>query len=617
MKKVYLGLFTLVVATSASAQFNNSIVSIKQSRFDNFNVKAKKVSPAAKSEGDVVWANNFTTAADWTMGTNPTGTPPHTAGPWNIVNVMPATLVSQAPTYGFPTSMASASGGNFALIDSDAAGGSATQNAWIQNTTNIAMADSLTANGSPLNTAIYLKFTEIYRHFQDKNFVQISNDGGTTWTTIAVNPVSEVPVNTNSANPETEIVNITAAIGGGNWSNNVKVRFLYNGNWDWFWAIDDVQLIEAYANDAKFTNVYQATDITTTQGLDYYRVPVSQTAFPGITFGADVLNNGGASQSNVTFKATGPSYSQTSAVSIIASGAMDSLEITTPFMVPAGAGSSTINLTTDLGVTDGDPSNNQRTMTIVRDPYLYGRDDNTITGSIAQVSSQNDVELKIGNVMEIFSNMTLTGIQVRLVNQPLAVGQEINCVIEKFDVGADDFVYLGETEFHAITTPELGTFITIPMEGGDLPLNAGDVILVMAHHLDGADEVAFGYAQPTAEGTVLGYTANDERFQLTTPNAIMIRLSEDPSLSVAENAANVNVAVYPNPVVGEATIEVNGAVASTITVVDLAGKVVYSSNVAEGTSKVSFSTTNFSAGVYTVNVATSAGTVTKKMVVKN
>lgn len=617
MKKIYLGLFSIAITSLASAQVNSSVVSIKQNRSDNFTVKAKKVSSSTKAEGDILWANNFTTTSDWTSGTNPTGTPPHTSGSWNIVNAMPASLVSQAPTYGFPTTMASASGGNFALINSDAEGANATQNAWIENATNIALSDSLAANGSALNTAIYLKFTEIYRHFQDKNYVQVSNDGGTTWTTFEVNPVSEVPVNTNSANPEFEVVNITAAIGGGNWSNMVKVRFLYTGVYDWFWAVDDVQLVEAFANDAKFTNVFQATDVTTTEGLDYYRVPVSQVSFPGITFGADVLNNGGVNQATVTLEASGPSYTQSSAASSIAVGASDSLAITTPFMIPATPGSSVVTLTTDLGVTDGDPSNNQETMTFVRDPFLYGRDNNTITGSIAQVSSQDAQELSIGNVMEVFDEMSVSGVQVRLMNQALAVGQEINCRIELFDAGTGDFIYLGETEYREITNSDLGTFITIPMDGGNLQLNAGDVILVMAHHLGGANEVAFGYAQPTEEGTVFGRDAGGELFRLITPNAIMIRLSEDNSLSVSENASNVDVAIYPNPVVNEATIEVNGAVASSISVVDLAGKVVYTTNAAEGTSKVSFSTANFSAGIYTVNVSTNAGTITKKMVVKN
>ncbi|MNR38197.1 hypothetical protein D3C85_1562770 [compost metagenome] len=97
----------------------------------------------------------------------------------------------------------------------------------------------------------------------------------------------------------------------------------------------------------------------------------------------------------------------------------------------------------------------------------------------------------------------------------------------------------------------------------------------------------------------------------------MIRLSEDPSLAVSENAANVHVNIFPNPVVGEAAIEVNGAVASTITVVDLTGKAVYTTTVSEGTSKVTFSTNGFAAGIYTVNVSTEKGTITKKMLVQN
>jgi hypothetical protein len=618
MKKIYLGLFSIALASVATAQMNNTIVSAKQNRSDNFSVKAKPLAASTKIEGDILWSNNFSNPGDWTFSNaGMAGTPPHTSGDWNIVNTLPTSLSSQAATYGFPATMASTSGGNFALINSDAAGASATQNAFITTAISISLADSLTGNGSSLSTAIYLKFTEIYRHFHDENYIQISNDGGATWTEFEVNPVSQVPVNSNSGNPEMEVVNITSALSGGNWSNNVLIRFKYIGAYDWFWAIDDIQLVEAFTNDAKINTVYQATDITTTEGLDYYRVPVSQTSFPGITFGAEILNNGGANQPNVTLKATGPSYTQSSASSSLPVGAIDSFSVTTPFMIPATVGSSIITITSELGITDGDPANNTKTMTLVRDPFLYGRDDNNRTGGIAQVSSQNDLELSIGNTMEIFDNMTLTGIQIQLLQQATAVGQEINCVIEKYDAATADFIYLGETSYHQITTPELNTLITIPMDGGDIPLNAGDLILVLAHHLNGADEVSFGYAQPTTEGTVLGYTADGNRFQLISPNAIMIRLSEDPSLSVSENKANASVNVYPNPVVGEASIEIKGATASAITVIDLTGKVVYTTNAAEGTSKVSFSTANFAAGVYTVTVATNLGTATKKMVVKN
>lgn len=615
MKKVYLGLFSMALTTLATAQVSNSIVSVKQSRYDNFKVGAKTETPSTKTEGDILWTNDFSTTSDWTIGNNPGGTPPHTSGDWAIVGALPTSLTSQAATYGFPTTIGT---GNFALVNSDAAGSGQTQNAYIETT--VALANLLTANGSALNTPMYLKFTEIYRHFYDKNFVQISNDNGATWVTIEVNPVSEVPVNTNSANPEFETVNISAVLAGGNWSNTVKIRFLYQGNYDWFWAIDDVKLVEAFANDAKFTRITQATALASTEGLDYYRVAASQTSFPGLTFGALAMNNGGSNQPNVTLNVTGPgSYNQTSSAVSIAVGATDTLEITTPCAIPTAAGSYTINYTTDLGagVTDGDLANNIRAITVVRDQYLYGRDDNTIKGGIAQVTSQDGAELRIGNLMEVFNTMEVTGVQVRLLNQSTAVGQEINCVIEIFNTSTQTFDYLGETVYHPIVQSDLNGFVTIPIDGGSVSIPQGSLILVMAHHLGGANEVGFGYAQPTFQGTVLGYTADGNRFQLTDPGAIMIRLSEDPSLSVAQNIANADVNVYPNPVVGEATVEVNGAVASTIAVVDLTGKTVYTTTASEGTSKVSFSTAHFAAGVYTVNVSTDKGTVSKKMVVKN
>lgn len=620
MTKLYFCLLSILLTSLVGAQVNTPIVSAQYNRSDNFQTSAKpqKQTPFVKAETDILWSNNFSNPSDWTMGNHgPGGTPPHTLGDWTIVNALPTSLTSQAVTYGFPTTMNSASGGNFALISSDGAGSGQTQNAYIQNTTPIALADSLTANGSPLTTVMYLKYTEIYRHFYEKNFVQISNNGGTTWTTIEVNPVSEVPVNTNSADPETEIVNISAALSGGNWSNNVRIRFLYNGEYDWFWAIDDVQLVEAFDDDAKFTGIFQATDIVNTRGLDYFRVPVSQTSFPGITFGAHVFNNGNTDQTNVTFEVTGPSYSESSSVYSIPVGTKDSVEITTPFMIPTTAGSSTINLTTNLGTPDGFPANNQKTMTLVRDPYLYGRDDNFKRGAISQITSQDGAELRIGNLMEIFNPMTLTGIQVHLTDQSSAVGQEVNCALEIYNPNTQTYDYLGETEYHQIQTGDLDNFITMPMSEGNIILPQGSIVLVMAHHLGGPNEVAFAYAQPTVVGTVLGYTALGARFRLTDPGAIMIRLSEDPSLAVSENLANVHVSIFPNPVAGEAAIEVNGAVASTISVVDLTGKAVYTTTVSEGTSKVTFDTSGFSAGIYTVNISTEKGTITKKMVVQN
>lgn len=613
MKKVYLGLLMTTIGAGVFAQVNTSGPA-KMTKHSGFKQTQKAQSMNEKAGGDVIWNNGFTTTSDWTTSNDPAGTPPHTQGDWSITSTMPANLTSQQATYGYPATLNSTSGGNFAIINSDLAGQGQSQNAFITTTNGIDVASLLTTNGSAANAALYLEFTEIYRHYYDENFVEISNDNGVTWTTFQVNPVTQVPVNTNSGNPEVEIVNITSAIGAGNWGSQVKIRFKYLGEWDWFWAIDDVKLVVAYDNDAKLNILHQATPLATSLGLDYYRVPVSQTSFPGITFGSKIQNNGGATQNNVSLKVVGPSYNQSSTTKALVSGQVDTFDISTPYMLPGTAGSYTLHATSDLGITDEFMDNDSASITVVRDPYLFGRDDNKIMGGISQVTNNDAQELMIGNVMEIFDNMTVTGIQVRLLNQATAVGQEFNCVIYKLNTTTSEYEFYAETEYHLIANGNLSQFVTIPMDGGDVQLNAGDDVLVMAHNLGGANEVGFGYAQTTEEQTVLGYTQGATTpFYLSSPGAIMIRLTSDPSLSVSENELNASVNVFPNPAVEEFTVTVDGNEATGITVVDLTGKVVYSSSV-NGT--ITVNTSNFAAGMYTVNVETTAGIASKKLIVR-
>lgn len=615
MKKVYLGLLITTLSGGLFAQVNTS-GPVSKMKYDGFKQVKNKQLSLEKSGGDIIWNNNFTTTADWQTGNDPAGTPPHTSGDWSIVSTMPANLTSQVATYGFPAAMNSTSGGNFALINSDLVGQGQSQNAYIQTANGIDVAALLSSNGSLANAALYIEYTEIFRHYYEKNYVEISNDNGATWTTFEVNSVAQVPVNSNSADPETEILNITSAIGVGNWGTQVKIRFKYTGSWDWFWGIDDVKLVVAYDNDAKMNNLYPSTPVATSLGLDYFRVPVSQTSFPGLTFGAKIQNNGGMTQNNVSLKVVGPSYTQTSTTKVLTQSQIDTFEVTTPYMLPAAQGTYTLHATSSLGMTtDEFMDNDSVSVNIVRSQYLYGRDDNKIMGVISQVTNNDGGELMIGNVMEIFNDMDVTEISVRLANQATAEDQEFNCIIYRLNAGGTAYEYLAETEFHMIENGDLGQFVTIPMSDGPVPLTAGDEVLVMAHNLGGANEVGFGYAQTVTEQTVLGYTQGSTTpFFLSDPGAIMIRLSSDPSLAVSENELNASVNLFPNPAVNEFTVTVDGNEATGITVIDVTGKVVYSSSV-NGT--ITVNTSNFSAGIYTVNVATSNGIATKKLVVKN
>jgi hypothetical protein len=609
MKKIYLLAGALVGGFALNAQVAKTQSVAAQNDRNDVRPVTKKVQSTQKVEGQEWWANGFDQLSDW----NQTTGVGHVSGDWAIVNSLPSNITSQQAGYQWPAAFSNASG-NFALINSDAAGDGQSQDAYFEFTGNI----DLSGAG---NAPMYLTFAEYYRHYYDQNYVEVSNDGGATWTTFAVNPESEVPVNTNCVPNEVETVNITPAKGTGPWTNQVKIRFHYIGTWDWFWGVDDVKIVEAWNNDMKVTNWYQATDIATTWGVDYYHVPASQSSFPGLTFGAKANNNGGANQAAVTLNATATGgYTGTSAAVAIAATATDTLSISTPY-IPTGLGTKTINLTTGIGAgTDADLTNNQTSMDVFVTNYEYSRDNNVQSGSISNVSSQPGQALEIGNEMEIFNNMTVTNIKLRLATQgAAAVGSEYLAKIYLLDQAAGEYVYLAETNISTILNTT-AAWVNLPISGGPVTLNAGDIVLVTACHFGGATEVRFAYAQNTYEQSVIGYLADASLFSLSSPNAIMIRLSDDPSGSVTEVENTVGMNVYPNPANNQATVtfEVNNADAAAVNVTDLTGKVVYTTALGSvnGAQTVNVNTESLTNGVYMVNVIVDGSVSTQKLIVR-
>jgi hypothetical protein len=607
MKKIYIlaGMLVGSVAVNAQLVVNNTATALKDRT--EINPVVKKKANAAKAEGDVVWSNGFSTPSEWIQTTG-VG---HTAGDWAIITALPSNITGQQAAYGWPATFAGASG-NFAFIDSDGAGGSASQDAYFEYNATI----DLSASG---NAALYLRFDEYYRHFLDQNYVEVSNDNGVTWTIFQVNPESEVPVNTNCVPNEVETVNITPAKGAGPWTNQVKIRFHYIGQWDWFWGIDNVEIVEAWNNDMKINNWYQATPIATSFGLDYYHVPASQSSFPGLTFGAIATNNGALDQASVQLNVTATGgYDQTGSALAIAGAATDSLSVTTPY-IPTGIGTKAVNLTTVITATDADATNNTETFNMFLTQYEFSRDNNIQASSIGQISSQDGQPLKIGNVMEIFNTTNISAVKVRLSTQAAgAVGGEFFCELYKFN-GVDAYEYLAETSL-GIVSGTAAAWVQLPILGGPVQVNPGDDILVVAGHFGGTDEIRFAMAQNTYEGSVLGFTAANELFQLTSPGAVMIRLIDDPAANVAELNNTFGMNVYPNPANANTTVsfELNNEAEVAVNVTDLAGKVVFSQNLGTvaGTQNVTMNTESLTNGVYMVNLSVNGTVSTQKLVVR-
>jgi hypothetical protein len=611
MKTIYLSLALMVAANSFSQKVIGKTQSYVADR--TFLTKATKTPVGIeKAQGDTLWFDGFTNANNWTQtfGTGHTSNSTGSNPGWVVVNSLPNNINSQQAAYNWPSTF-SAANGNFALINSDEAGSNIQQDAYFEFSNNI----DLTSAG---NSALYLCFNEYYRNYYDGTFVEVSIDGGNTWTIFEANPESVVPVNTNCVAGELETINITSAIGAGNWTNQVKIRFHYTGDYDWFWGVDNIRIVQAWDNDVQVYNWFAATDITTTQGLDYFVIDDSQSSFPGLTFGAIANNNGGLAQASVAMQATATGgYNQTGASIAMNASATDSLSITTPYM-PTGLGTKTIDLTTVITPTDANLANNTESLTMLLSANEYSRDNGTATGSISNVSSNTGLPLKIGNIMDVFNNWTTTGARVYLPTQATAaVGAEYWAEVYLFD--GTSYVYLAETEKKTITSTA-STWSSLKWIDGQtisnnqLAFSAGDDILLLACHTGGTTSIRFGMAQNTYEGSVLGYDGAAELFSLTSPGAIMVRLTDDASVGLSENTTSSSLSVYPNPSSDVVTIESN-VTEGSIQIIDLTGKVVANQTV-NGVA-TSFNTAALTNGMYTVILTNGSTVETRKFIVQH
>jgi hypothetical protein len=113
--------------------------------------------------------------------------------------------------------------GTFMIADSDEAGSGG-----------IVMAEELISPSFDCSgaTEVVLEFAQYYYHLSSSAKVDISIDGGTTWTNI-VTQESSVTGPTS--------IDISAIAAG---ESDVKLNFVYqdNGNWAWYWMVDNIQV---------------------------------------------------------------------------------------------------------------------------------------------------------------------------------------------------------------------------------------------------------------------------------------------------------------------------------------------------------------------------------------
>jgi hypothetical protein len=617
MKKIYLLAGVLVGTSSLFAQRLGNIPMVSASK--NTYAVANKAQAAhqQKAEGDIVWSNNFGTASDWQHVSGPNQTPGN-AGQWAIVSALPSTLTAQ----NFNATIQSVSGPTFGLIDSDGAGSGKVQDAYLEYTGTINL--STLTPGTPL----YLEFTEYYRHYQEQNYIEVSIDGGTTWVTYEVNPVSEVPVNTTSLVPEYQIVNISSANAAG--SATVKVRFHYVGTYDWFWAVDDIQISEAYQNDGKMVRSFMTSDPSNTQGCDYYLLPDNQiSAFPGHEFITIAENMGAATQTNFRVRATEPvtGYSELSGPGVtygasLATSMADTFNITNAFNPIASATPYKVTVSTELGITDGNISNDTTSFRNIKvGGTEFGRDNGVLVAGITGFGGTGNEILGWFNYMNVFADYSVGSVKTYITATQATdfTTDQVHASIESYD--GTTWTEVFTTPDYTVTSADFGKWLSL---SSDVTTLVPGLYRVIFYRTDNSTStLRIGSAQPCPEGTVGGIKSTDlSTIGLADPNALMIRMSPISYLGVNDiDADQFGLSVYPNPANDEVNVAFNltNEALVNVTVTDLAGKVVYTSNGENnvaGAHSIKINTSNFSNGVYMVNFKANNEVSTQKIVIR-
>ena len=565
-----------------------------------------------KTGGDIIWQNDFSATA--------------TTNPWEITTAGQGTF-----EIGTSTSVAASNPDLIAYLGAMATTGTTATNGYaffdgvqylvlgaidIQNTSITSSTIDLSSYTQP---AITISFNQRFRHFNyDETYVEMSQDGGVTWAYSQQVNAEEATNGTSLQNNLSLIVPVTA-------SANTKIRFRWSSNTDsdlygsgYGWMIDDVKLIEPYADEFTLTKVWTG-DIV--QKWDYYSTPLTQVI--PMTVGAVVSNMGATSQTKAVsieiLQGTTPVYTATENITIL-SGVTDTLWHTSTF-TPAANGVYTVKFSLP---TDAITTNNTQSENFEVTQNIYGHNF-PILGTSFFGFNTLDAEIGMGNLYEINANQQLNGINVQFATGTTPTS-EVRCELWEVLTGIQaDMNFITDVTYTVPSPLNISTPTTIAfsspaqMEAGKLYMvilktyqDATNTLRIRSSIKGDDDFSTIGYG-PFAEGGVVNYFTS-------WGESPYISLNFDQTIGINETTNEISgVSIYPNPSSSSANLEMNIATPSevSIQVTDLSGKVVATQNLGFlplGKNQTTIQSASFNNGLYYVTISSNGTSVTKKFI---
>jgi hypothetical protein len=471
--------------------------------------------------------------------------------------------------------------------------------------------------------AVSIRFEQYFRRYiSDITTVEVSNNGGSTWTGFEVN-VGITQAGT--ANPDVVQINITQIAAN---ESDVRVRFKWEGAWDYGWQIDDFALVVPTDNDLTISGTdYQLLWISAEQDtyrdLAYSIYPISEVR--DLNLRGTATNNGGLGQTGVALQVNindGAGYDETltSSTSSLLPGESQQFVIA-GYTPPATVGTYTITYTIIQNGDDDNPVDNATTGTFAISAATYARDRGARTGQFTNF----DNDYKLGTTFYMESNETVHCVGVALSTTSVP-GTTFN--MEILSGGSLD--YIAETDLGTVPpTNQLnavggGNFYWQNMES---PVNffAGDDIAVVLNHFGGADDVVLSLSGNSPAQTSFFYEGSETTwFYVTSTPMVRLGLSQ-PFCALAvgvQEIESINVYdIFPNPSKGLATVQYQLLNAGQVQMYlfDAMGRVVMNQNFGHqtvGEYRYDFDFSHLSAGLYTYSIQVDGKGTSKKLVIE-
>jgi len=520
----------------------------------------------------------------------------------------------------------------FALFDSDLLC-SGSQNAWL-----VSPSFDCSATGT-----VVLYFQQFYRRYRDTTWVEVSNDGGQSWTPFAVN--QSLTDNDITDNPETIEMDISAVAGN---ESDVIIAFQFKSDGGdpldgcgYSWQIDDVHV------ESSGTSVNLGiSDIFFPAAS--FATPVSQIATDSMGFSFQFSNLGLSDQSNVTARVEVLNESgtvlhmQEMTGIIIPAGAADTIEFPDLYPPELPEGTYTIRYSAITQDPDAVPSNNVEEHAFVVTADIFSNDngvttalnvggtddyavgcnykmsplsaDNFVAKSGIMSAATNTGDALVGKSIDIFLLKVVDPLYFQTTDfPPNNAGLEI--------VGANTFeIPAGTANFDdfEVSLTDFNTGST------EVALEPGETYILIAYYTGANHTVFHGHCETTNYmdgGTVIFVPTGDgagwfggwsggTQCEMRMPLFLATK-TDNPAL-----AASLNI--YPNPVSEVITAEVNfdQPEDGMVIIANAEGKVItYREFRGIKEQNFQFNVSKYAAGNYFMRISNSQGVKTMPFVV--